>query len=397
MSFGHFFPHTSLAYARHTTGVLRGVLYFFQALSIGWIFRYVLPLLRPQWGNAWVFRGFIRRTLFAYFCGGERVESALVAAETVHKQGLYGILDYAVEEEASADEAILDVHCAAFERSITLSGGHAFLPFVAIKVSSLGWVPLMEQAQAQQASVDQQQIAAIKRRFDRLCQAAQRHGVGLLVDAEYYAFQDFVDKELVLPAMRRYNTERPVVYNTYQLYRHDAYDRLVRDEAALTADGVHFGVKLVRGAYMDYERRRAAEGRYPSPIHPTLEACHKAYDAALCYVLDRHERIGMVMGTHNKASCGLLISYARKQGIALDHPNIWASQLYGMGEALSYGLAAQGVRVAKYIPYGPYAQLLPYLYRRGIENAALSSQSQQEIRALAHELTLRKKSLNLAL
>ena len=185
--------------------------------------------------------------------------------------------------------------------------------------------------------------------------------------------------------MARYNRERPLIYNTVQLYRHDRLAFLKASHAKALEGGYFLGLKLVRGAYMEKERERAAEKGYPSPIHADKAAVDRDYDAALVYCLDHVERIAFMAGTHNEQSSLLLARLMHERGLAHDHPHICFAQLLGMSDNISYNLAAAGYRVAKYVPYGPVRKVLPYLIRRAAENTSVKGQTGRELGLLLAE------------
>ena len=383
-----------MAYAHHSTHRLQVIRRFFYFLQHPFLMRGIMPYVTPHWGRLPLLKGFLRRTLFTYFCGGMTLEEVLLVARRLHKEGLSCIIDYAAED--GRKEAMAEQHCAAFCEVIRHSAAHSFLPFVAIKISAIGSVPLMTRAQQglTLTPAEQENLHRLKERFTKLCDLAKEKQISLLIDAEYWSCQTFIDTELVMPQMRRHNTHFPLIYNTYQLYRHDAYARFVADDKTLRAQGCFMGAKLVRGAYMEWERKKAKQQRRPSPIHATKAACDADYHRAIGYAMRHYEHIGTVVGSHSEQSAHCLLHQVKKNAIPAFHAHVYASQLFGMSESVSYGLSQAGICVAKYIPYGPIEKLLPYLHRRAIENSVLSAQSRRELKAIEEEL-LRRKSVSL--
>src|SRR5690606_32567238 len=192
--------------------------------------------------------------------------------------------------------------------------------------------------------------------------------------------------------MRRFNRERPVVYNTYQIYRHDKLAALKADYALAETDGFWLGAKLVRGAYMEIERERAQEMGYPSPIHPNKAATDRDYDDAIRFCLDHIERVGLMAGTHNELSSKLLADEMDRRGIARAHPHIHFAQLLGMSDHISFNLSENGYNVAKYMPYGPVKAVMPYLFRRAEENTSVAGQTSRELQLIIKEKKRRKSA-----
>jgi proline dehydrogenase len=226
--------------------------------------------------------------------------------------------------------------------------------------------------------------------WNRLCQAAHDADVPLLVDAEESWLQPAIDA-MVDTMMAKYNRERAIVYNTVQLYRHDRLAFLKASHAKALEGGYHIGMKLVRGAYMEKERQRAAELGYPSPIHADKAAVDRDYDAAIVYCLDHLDRIAFMAGTHNEQSSLLLARLMNERGIAHTDPRICFAQLLGMSDNISYNLAAAQYRVAKYVPYGPVREVLPYLIRRAAENTSVKGQTGRELGLILAERRRRKE------
>jgi proline dehydrogenase len=228
-------------------------------------------------------------------------------------------------------------------------------------------------------------------RMERMCQAAHEAGVPLLVDAEESWTQGAVD-ELVQRMMQQHNRERAIVYSTVQLYRHDRLAFLRQAHAHATEHDYHCGMKLVRGAYMEKERARAAEKGYPDPIQPDKAATDRDYDAAVLLCVDHLDRMSVVAGTHNERSSLLLAQLMNERGIAHNDRRIYFSQLLGMSDNISFNLAAAGYNVVKYVPYGPVNKVLPYLIRRAEENTSARGQTGRELGLIITELKRRRVS-----
>ncbi|HRD54513.1 MAG TPA: proline dehydrogenase family protein, partial [Flavobacteriales bacterium] len=167
--------------------------------------------------------------------------------------------------------------------------------------------------------------------------------------------------------MARFNRNGAIVFNTIQLYRHDRLAFLKESFAAAERGGYHLGVKLVRGAYMEKERNRAAEKGYPSPIHADKAAVDRDYDDSLRFCIAHIDRMAVMAGTHNEQSSLVLAGLLEEHGIARNDRRVWFAQLLGMSDNISYNMADAGCNVAKYVPYGPVRAVLPYLIRRAQE------------------------------
>lgn len=387
------FPEVPVAYAHLDNASLRRMALCFAWLGKPGFRRYVMPYIRPSWGSWPLVAQYLRPRLFQYFCGGESKKDCAVVIDRLRSHDIYSILDPAAED-AHTEEAFA-AHSTEIAQTLQESATQEAIAFAALKPSALGDTHIMtKKAQGLTLSPEEKSsLRAFEVRLQRLCQAAHQQQVPLLIDAEEYAPQAYIDPQ-VMQLSAQYNKTWACIYNTFQLYCKDGYLRLKHMHQQALSQGFILGAKLVRGAYMEKERKLAKAQKRPSPIHETKAACDNAYNHALLYVLKHLKSCALFAGTHNPASCALLHQEIKARKLPLDHPHICLSQLYGMGEALSYGLAKRGLRVAKYIPYGPYKQLLPYLYRRALENSALQGQSHREKEALTQELQRRKQSLS---
>lgn len=329
-------------------------------------------------------KGLIKATIFRQFCGGEDITESLRTAEKLARSGIGTILDHSVEGQD--DEAALDHTVQEVLRTIAVAKERKDIPFCVFKPTGISRTELLAVVSSGRAlgAAEQAEWQRVQQRMDTLCGAAHAAGVPLLVDAEESWLQPAIDA-MVDAMMARYNRERPLIYNTVQLYRHDRLAFLKASHAKALEGGYFLGLKLVRGAYMEKERERAAEKGYPSPIHADKAAVDRDYDAAIVYCLEHVERIAFMAGTHNEKSSLLLARLMHERGIAHSDVRICFAQLLGMSDNISYNLAAAQYRVAKYVPYGPVREVLPYLIRRAAENTSVKGQTGRELGLLLAE------------
>jgi len=331
----------------------------------------------------------IKQTVFNHFCGGETIEESERAIQELSQYNIGTILDYSVEGEG--DEKSFDATRDELLRTVKKARGQALIPFSVFKITGLIDTKLLEKVQArQELSADER--AAFERGRDRvhaICRWCHEAKVPVFIDAEESWIQESIDN-LAYEMMALYNKERAIVYNTYQMYRHDRLDVIRRDYATAVKEGYYLGAKLVRGAYMEKERKRAQALGYPDPINPTKEASDRLFDDALRFCVAHLDHIYFCAGTHNEQSSYLLMELMAEHNIASDDRRVYFSQLYGMSDNLSYNLANSGYNVAKYVPYGPVEAVMPYLLRRANENTAIAGQSSREFSLIQNERKRRR-------
>ncbi len=332
----------------------------------------------------------VKPTIYSHFVGGITISESLRAVRVLEKFKVSAILDYSVE--GGETEAAIESALQETLRSIANAGNDANIPFTVFKPTAFVQSYILEKASEDKANLteDEQKLAqAFKDRVNTLCQAAYNVGVPILIDAEDSWYQNFID-ETVEEMMRKYNKEKAVVFNTWQMYRHDRLEHLKKWYERAVAGNFYVGAKFVRGAYMEKERIRAAERGYPSPIHPDKESTDRAYDDALRFSFEHIDRISIFNGTHNEKSSKVLADLMIEKGMPHDDKRIWFSQLYGMSDHISFNLAEHGFNVAKYVPYGPIKHVLPYLFRRAAENTSVKGQTGRELMLLTKERNRRK-------
>jgi len=383
------FENTEIAFRGKSDGDINKAYWLFKLLSSNFLTRIGRPITEFALNVGLPIKGIIRSTIFNHFCGGETINGCVPAINRLANQQVGTILDYSVEGDDL--ENPLDETCDEILRTIAYAKTNANISFSVFKPSGLGRFELFEKINAKvPLSADEQlEYERIRRRFERICQTCYDSGVNVLIDAEHSWIQDVID-DLAREMMQRFNREAPIVYNTYQLYRHDKLASLQADYYLAETDGFFLGAKLVRGAYMEIERERAQENGYPSPIQPNKEATDRDYDLAIQFCLDHIDRIGLMAGTHNEISSKLLVDEMNLRQLPHDHPHIHFAQLLGMSDNLSFNLAAAGYRVAKYMPYGPVKAVMPYLFRRAQENTSVAGQTGRELSLIAREKKRRK-------
>lgn len=380
---------TRIAFANKSDGDLWKANWLFRIIGTPWLSRTGQAFTKVALALRLPIKGLIKATIFKQFCGGENIAECLLTAEHLAKSGVGTILDHSVEgqdEEHELDNTVREVL-----RTIATAKQRTDIPFCVFKPTGISRTDLLEDVSAGKklSAEEQAEWERVEHRMDSLCHAAAKTDVPLLVDAEESWIQPAVDA-LVERMMQRYNTERALIFNTAQLYRHDRLAFLKASHARAVEGGYFLGIKLVRGAYMEKERDRAAEKGYPSPIHANKEAVDRDYDAAITFCVEHLDRIAVMAGTHNEQSSLLLARRMDELGIAHDDPRICFAQLLGMSDHISFNLAHARYRVAKYVPYGPVRKVLPYLIRRAAENTSVAGQTGRELRLIIAERTRRK-------
>ncbi len=331
----------------------------------------------------------IKATVFKQFCGGETIEECESTIESLGKSHIGTILDYSVEGKYEEEdfgrtkEEIL--------RTIQRAKSDDRVPFVVFKISGIAPLGTLEKVSSGVELTDKGmwKWERIRSRVDDICKFAHSIEQQVFIDAEESWIQNAIDR-LAAEAMEKYNREKPLIFNTIQLYRHDRLEFLKKSHEIAKEKGYLLAVKLVRGAYMEKERERAAEMGYESPIQPDKNATDNDFNASLKYCVENIKDIALCAGSHNEESVQILAELLQKHDLSANHPHVFFSQLYGMSDNLSYNLANQNYNVSKYVPYGPVKDTLPYLIRRAKENTAMSGQMSRELELIDKEIKRRK-------
>lgn len=386
------FSNTEIAFAHLSDAELARTAWLFRMMNKSWLVRTGSPLALFAVENRLPFaERVVKNTIFSHFVGGTTLLDCQPAIDRLAANKTLAILDYGVE----AKESELDFNQTMNEniRAIEHAARSKSLPVISTKITGLGRFDLLERIQDADHLTREQiwEYRNVLKRLDAICYTANERGISVFIDAEESWIQDTLD-HLVWLMMRRYNKKRAVVYNTYQMYRHDRLKFLVESFDRAQKDGFVLGAKLVRGAYMEKENKRAAEMGYATPINPSKEASDDNYNMGIRFCMDNIERMAMCNASHNAQSALLQVEMVEKRGIPHDHPHILFSQLYGMSDNLTFNLAAAGFRVAKYVPYGQVRDVIPYLIRRAQENSSVTGDVGRELGFILTEIKRRKSN-----
>lgn len=334
----------------------------------------------------------VKPTIYKHFVGGETLEKCAPCVANLMKYNVLSTLDYSAEGaegeffiKRTFDETMRSIENASRNKSIayTVFKPTAITRFIILEKKSSG-TPFTPD--------EQREFDAYCDKMNKLAEKAHECGVRLLVDAEHYATQQAID-DVTNELMTKYNKQRAIIFNTLQMYRHDRYAHLVEEHKKATEQGYIYGVKFVRGAYMDAERERAITMNYPDPICANKQATDDNFNAAVAYSVEHINNIEMFCGTHNELSNMKLAEAIDKAKLEHNDKRIFFAQLYGMSDNISFSLANAGYNVTKYVPYGPMQEVLPYLIRRAQENTMVEGQTLRELTLIDKEYN-RRKNIN---
>ena len=334
-------------------------------------------------------KAIIKETLFKQFCGGETIEECKQTINNLSHYNIKTILDYSVE--GGKTDMYFDCAMNKILEIIDIAAGSKAIPFAVFKMSGIGSAAILKKVQSgeQLAELEQHEYELIEARADKICRRAFEKNVPVLIDAEESWFQGATD-ELVYGLMKKYNKTRAIVFNTYQMYRTDMQYNLERALEMAVTNKFILGLKLVRGAYIEKERKWAQIHNYTSHVFDTKQETDNAYNYALGYCIKNIDHIELVAGSHNETSNLLLTQLMQSASISRSDRRIYFAQLYGMSDTISYNLSNSGFNVAKYMPFGPVELVVPYLFRRAEENKAVTGHSNRELELIRKELQRRK-------
>jgi proline dehydrogenase len=387
------FSDTKIAFENQSIEKLKKNYAIFALMNQNWLVKIGTFFIKYSLKFGLPIKKIIKQTIFELFCGGETIADCKNTIETLNRFSVGTILDYSVEGED--DEKSFDATEAEVIDSITYGKLHkAEIPFSVFKITGIGSRDLLSKVQAANklSEIEEKHWENFKKRFENICKKASECEIRLFVDAEETWIQTVID-DLVLEKMAKYNVSNATyIYNTYQLYRNEGLGILMQHISKAKLGGFKIGAKLVRGAYMEKERKRAEELSYPDPINESKAKTDEQFNLALKACMDNMETVSICCGTHNETSCKLGVDLLNKKGLDSGDQRVYFAQLLGMSDNISYNLAKKGYNVAKYVPYGPIEAVMPYLFRRADENTSIAGQSSREFLLLKKELKRRSNN-----
>ena len=332
--------------------------------------------------------GLIRSTVFDHFCGGVTEEDCIQNIENMHSNGVYSVLDYSVEGKETEEQ--FDIVKAKTLKNIEFAKKNDSIPFVVFKPTGVGRFSLYKKITEKKSLTNEEKSEwiTVMNRYYEICDKAKKYDVPILIDAEESWMQDAAD-ELIESLMQKYNVNKAIVFNTLQMYRHDRMEYLRELHQKALKGNYHIGLKIVRGAYMEKERERAKENKYPSPICIDKNATDKNFNDAIKFMMEQ-DKMALFAGTHNEDSSYFLLDLAKRHNITPKDNRLWFGQLYGMSDHISFNLAKEGYNTAKYVPFGPVRDVMPYLIRRAEENTSVAGQTNRELNLIKEERARRK-------
>jgi len=389
------FDNTQNAFAYKSTGDLKKARFLFSVIQSPIVVSLATKLTPMLMQSGLPINGLIRSTIFNQFVGGETLEESARVVKQLSAYQVQVILDYGVEAKEGEDN--FDAVTEHIIEAIEFAASQNNVPFVSVKITGVASMGLLEnlndaprlRSGIHDSEEDNAAWNRVKERMYAICEVATEKGVGVLIDAEETWIQDPIDR-LAIELMSIYNKEKVVVYNTYQLYRHDRLRFLQMSHSIAKDKQFLLGAKLVRGAYMEKERERAQKNGYASPIHANKEAVDADFNKAVDYCLQHIDSIALLLASHNELSNQLAMQTMQNKQLANNHPHIHFSQLYGMSDHITFNMANAGFSVSKYLPFGPIKDVIPYLMRRAEENSSVNGQTGRELVLIRKELARRK-------
>ncbi len=383
------FDNTEIAFRYRTNKELKKAHFLFSFMASPMLTK--LGIGAAQLSMKWHLpvKGLLKSTIFSQFCGGETLEEMAATSGNISKYNVDTILDYGVEGKES--DAEFDKAVPEFVKAINYAASQKHIPFISLKVTGFARFGLLEKMNSKQALSNEEQAewGRVASRIDEICGAAAARNVMVLIDAEETWIIDPCN-QLAEAMMEKYNKKQVVVFNTYQFYCHGTLPFLKYSIEEAAKKGYLLGAKLVRGAYMEKERARAAAMKYEDPIQPDKASTDRDFDAGVLLCLNNLDKLAVFIGTHNEKSCAAAVEYMEQNGIEPKNPRVFFSQLYGMSDNISFNIANAGYHVSKYLPYGPVKDVIPYLMRRAQENTSVAGQTSRELLLIQKEMKRRR-------
>ncbi|MCB0401838.1 MAG: proline dehydrogenase family protein [Flavobacteriales bacterium] len=382
------FNNTEIAFSGKSNKDLKRSYWLFKIIGWNWLIK-IGPALLKIFMPLWFPIPIIKATIFKQFCGGESINDCESAIQQLSSNNIKTILDYSVE--GKEEEHIFDDNVTEALAAIAKAKSNPNIPFSVFKPTGFGRFALLQKVNAKKNLTleEQEEFDRVIQRIDRICKAGHDAVIPIFIDAEETWIQNTID-DIALNMMRKYNSQRAVIYNTAQMYRWDRLAYLKEILAIAENENFYVGLKLVRGAYIEKERERAEKLGYEDPMQKTKADTDKDFNLALKFCVENINRIAICCGSHNEDSAAYLVELMQQHQISSTDPRIYFAQLLGMSDHISMNLSDAGYNVAKYVPYGPVKDVTPYLIRRAQENTSVAGQRGRELSLILKEQERRK-------
>ena len=383
------FENTEVAFALKSDSELERAYFLFNLIKIEPLVKIGTTVTKFALKSKLPVEGLIRSTVFDHFCGGVTEEDCMHNIDNMYSKKVHSVLDYSVE--GKENEKQFDSAMNKVLKIINFVNEKDAIPFAVFKPTGFGRLALYQKVSDGKSLNDgeEKEWDRVIDRYNKVAKASFEKNIPLLIDAEESWMQKAAD-DLIEKMMEKYNPKETIVFTTIQAYRIDRMGYLKDLHKRAKNKGFKIGVKLVRGAYLEKERERAVQYGYPDPICKDKTATDKNFDDILKYMFNHLDDISIFNGTHNEDSSYLLMDLIKNSNYDLSDDRLWFGQLYGMSDHISYNLAQEGFNVAKYLPFGPVKDVMPYLIRRAEENTSVAGQTNRELALIKTEKKRRK-------
>jgi len=385
----NLFENTEIAFSLKSDSQLERAYFLFRLIKSEPLVRIGTAVTKFALKSSLPVEGLIRSTVFDHFCGGVTEEDCLPNIDKMYEKNVHSVLDYSVE--GKEEEGQFDHVMERTIKIINFVSEKDALPFAVFKPTGLGRFALYQKI-TEKRKLSPSEIEEwdnVKARYDAIAKASFDRDIPLLIDAEESWMQAAAD-DLIEALMEKYNKEKVIIYGTLQLYRHDRFTYLKELHFRAKRKGYKIGMKLVRGAYMEKERERALKMKYNDPICKDKATTDTNYNTVMKYMFSNLNEMAIFNGTHNEESSYLFMDLIKKSNYLKTDSRLWFGQLYGMSDNISFNLAKESYNVAKYLPFGPVKDVMPYLIRRAEENTSVAGQTNRELELISIEKKRRK-------
>lgn len=389
MSTKNYFDNTEVAFKLKSDSELERAYFLFRMISKEPLVRIGTVMTKFALNAKLPVEGLIRATVFDHFCGGINEEDSMPTVDKLYDAGVYSVLDYSVE--GKEEEEVFDRTANKVMQLTKFAKNKEAMPFSVYKPTGFGRFKVFQKITENETltEAEAKEWQNIVERYDEVSRMASENDIRVLIDSEHSWMQGAAD-DLCEEMMVKYNKEKPIVFNTLQLYRWDRFDYLKEQHRKAKEKGYKLGFKIVRGAYLEVENERAIEKKYPTPICHSKKDTDDNFNEVMTYILENLDDISIFIGTHNEHSNYLAMELMDQMGIDKKDDRVWFGQLYGMSDHITFNLGKLGYNVAKYVPFGPVKDVMPYLIRRAEENTSVAGQTSRELNLLKRERERRK-------